>query len=103
VGEELSIQYREAMGHKLVGRQVTIDTPGGRTRLDLLFEDNAGGLYGVEAKHGPHAALTANQRGAFPHIMTTGGIARGANVARVPGWQAGKNIQPMWIEIDWWL
>ncbi len=80
----------ERAGFAVSGREITLQTPVARTRLDLLVEaPPAGGivpgtnvavrpgqLFFVEVKTGT-GRLSPSQRVAFPKIRQTGGIPRG--------------------------
>ncbi len=84
----------EAAGGKILGREITVEANGVRTRPDLFVEDACGIRCFVEVKNGPSAVLTKNQAAAFPWIQSTGFIPRGANAAAA-GLTPGANYGPM--------
>jgi hypothetical protein len=80
-GVERAVADLEAAGGRVLGREVTIEAGGVRTRPDLFVELPSGQQAFLEIKTGASASLTPNQTAAFPQIWTQGGIPRGANAA----------------------
>lgn len=88
-----------ARGATVIGSEITVVTPSGvRTRLDLMALQN-GQLQPIEAKKGPNARLTKNQRKAFPEIAAKGCTAVGGNAAAAG--IAGP-LPPMTVRVDHW-
>ena len=88
----------EAAGGKVLGREITVEAGGVRTRPDLFVEQPCGTRCFVEVKNGPTAGLTPNQSTAFPVIQSTGGVPVGANAAAAgltPGVPIGPT--PVWV------
>ncbi len=81
IGIELSKEYVENMGWRIVGEEVTIDTSAVRVRVDLVALTDNDVLVLIESKYGPTARLTPNQKVGYPLIRSTGGIPQGANAA----------------------
>jgi len=81
-GVERAIAQIEAEGSTVIGREITVEAGGVRTRPDLLIERFDGLLEFVEVKNGPNAGLSANQVIGFPAIRTGGGIPLGANATK---------------------
>jgi hypothetical protein len=100
-GVARSIAAAEARGETVLGREITVDTTGARTRPDLLVQDAEGNLKFIESKNGPFASLTPNQEAAFPLLVSEGGVPRGMNAARA-GLEPGVPIGPIPVQIDWW-
>lgn len=73
----------EAAGGRVLGREITIEAGGVRTRPDLFVELPNGQQVFLEVKTGGSAGLTRNQATAFPRIWSQGGVARGANARRL--------------------
>ncbi len=84
----------EAGGGKILGREITVEANGVRTRPDLFVETACGVQCFVEVKTGPYARLTKNQTAAFPAIQSQGFIPRGANAAAA-GLTPGAAYGPM--------
>ena len=80
-GVERAVADLEAAGGRVLGREITIDAGGVRTRPDLFVELPSGQQAFLEIKTGASAGLTPNQTAAFPQIWTQGGIPCGANAA----------------------
>jgi hypothetical protein len=88
----------EAAGGRVLGREITVEAGGVRTRPDLYVELPCGTRCFVEVKNGPSAGLTPNQRVAFPVIQSAGGVPVGANAAAAgltPGVPIGP--APVWV------
>jgi len=98
-GVERSVAAAEARGESIVGREITVDTPAARTRIDLATKTPEGRLRFIECKNGPCAELTANQRAAFPEIRSQGGVPRGANAAKA-GLTPGEPIGPTEVLVE---
>ena len=82
----------------MLGREITVEAGGVRTRPDLYVEQPCGTRCFVEVKNGLSAGLTPNQRAAFPVIQSTGGVPVGANAAAAgltPGVPIGPT--PVWV------
>lgn len=60
---------------------VTIDTPVGRTRIDLVEQTASGERQFVEVKNGPYARLNPNQTRVFAYIRKFGGTPVGQRAA----------------------
>ncbi len=101
IGEAMSVYDRTANGDILLGRQVTFELPSGkRVRVDLIFRDSSGRVYGVDAKFGFWAKLTRNQKSCYPWLQNV--IPRGAN-AEEAGFIVGKPMKnPLEVLIDEW-
>ncbi|GAA1750459.1 hypothetical protein GCM10009747_04750 [Agromyces humatus] len=84
----------EAAGGKVLGREITVEANGVRTRPDLFVEDVCGNRCFVEVKSGPSARLTKNQSQAFPSIQSQGFKPRGGNAAAA-GFTPGMTYGPM--------
>ncbi len=97
-GVERAIAEIEAEGGTILGREITIEAGGVRTRPDLYVKTAAGKTQFVEVKNGPGAGLTTNQKVAFPAIESTGGIPRGGNAAAA-GLPPGEPIPPTPVEV----
>jgi RHS repeat-associated protein len=97
-GVQKAIKEIEAKGGKILSEEVTMQTPKGRTRIDLYAQDAAGNKFFVEVKNGKYAGLTKNQKKAFPLIQGTGGTPRGPNAARA-GFTPGVPTGPIPIMV----
>ena len=60
-------------GDTLRGTEVTFDVGGVRTRADIVAARPDGTVYLIEAKNGPYANLTKNQKIAYPILREIGG------------------------------
>jgi hypothetical protein len=80
-------------GNKVAGTEVTIDTAGGRVRLDVVARTPSGQLRLIDSKKGPRAHLTPNQRTGYPALGVTGGIPRGKK-AQAAGLTPGEPLDP---------
>lgn len=93
----------EAAGGRVLGREVTIEAGGVRTRPDVFVELASGQRVFLEIKTGASAKRTRNQAKAFPQIWTQGGVPRGANAAAAgltPGVPIGPT--PVWtVHYPW--
>jgi hypothetical protein len=102
-GARLTIDKWSRMGFRVDGREITVRTPPARTRLDIVV--SRGGVNPervfLEAKNGPAAGLTANQRAAFPYIESTGGTWAGQNAARA-GFTPGATFGPTRVVVEHW-
>jgi RHS repeat-associated protein len=90
-----------ARGETVIGREVTVDTSGGRTRIDLVVRKPDGSLLFIEAKNGQHAGLTRNQKTAFPAIESEGCTPMGQNAANA-GLKPGVHIPATPVQVDRW-
>ena len=100
-GVARSIAAAEARGETVLGKEITMQTAGGRTRPDLLVRDAQGNLKFIESKCGPGACLNPNQAGRFPELQQSGGIPRGGNAAGA-GLTPGRPIGPTPVQVDYW-
>lgn len=82
-GVNATVAEIEAAGGRVLGREITIEANGVRTRPDLYVEFPNGQRGFVEVKTGPHARPTANQRAAFPAVNQTGYTGVGGNATQV--------------------
>jgi RHS repeat-associated protein len=98
-GVERSVAAAEARGETIIGREITLETPAARTRIDLATKTPEGRLRFIECKNGPCADLTTNQRAAFPEIRSQGGVPRGANAAKA-GLKPGERIGPTEVVVE---
>ena len=97
-GVDQAIAEIEAAGHTVLGREITVEVGGIRTRPDLLIQRSDGLLEFIEVKNGPSASLTANQITGFPLIQSGGAIPRGANAANA-GLSVGTPLGPTLVRI----
>lgn len=72
-GVERAEAAARARGEIVIGREVTFETSAGRTRVDLVSKTPEGNLRLIEAKNGPSARVTANQRANFEALSKEGG------------------------------
>ena len=102
-GVERAVVDLETAGGRVLGREVTIEAGGVRTRPDLFVELPNGQQAFLEIKTGASARLTPNQSIAFPQVWTQGAIPRGANAAAAgltPGAAIGPT--PVWtVHYPW--
>lgn len=89
-GVQRAIGELEAQGYTVTGQEVTIQTPVGRTRVDIVARDPNGNII-FEVKNGPGARVNPNQERVFQYIREHGGTPVGASAtrARLP---VGKQI-----------
>jgi hypothetical protein len=102
-GVERAILDLEASGGRVLGREITLEAGGVRTRPDLFVELPSGQQAFLEIKTGAFASLTPNQMAAFPQIWAEGAIPRGANAAAaglIPGVPIGPT--PVWTVYYLW-
>jgi RHS repeat-associated protein len=88
----------EAQGWSFQGREVTVVTPVGRVRVDLVMRDQAGELHYIEVKNGMNAELARNQNRNFPYLANGDAIAVGANAEKA-GFVIGERIPLGTLEI----
>jgi hypothetical protein len=100
-GVDNAVRAIEASGGRVLGREITVDTPAGRTRPDLLVELPNHQRVFVEVKNGPGAGLTSNQQRAFPLIRSQGGVVRGRKAAGA-GLRRGAQIPPTPVWVVYW-
>jgi hypothetical protein len=103
VGEDVSAVAVRLRGGEVLGRHVTVYSGATNTRVvpDLVARDANRTLRFIDAKTGPNAPLTPNQRIGYPEIRTQGGVPRGANAAEaqlIPG----KPLGPTPVDIHRW-
>jgi len=97
-GEALAEKAILGRGDEILGRQVTIQTPQARTRIDFAARNPlTDEIYFVEAKNGASAKLSSNQSKAFPAIEEGFGVARGKN-ADEAGLTLGTALPPTRVE-----
>jgi RHS repeat-associated protein len=97
-GVARAIAEIEANGGTILGREITLEAGGVRTRPDLLVLTSDGRTVFFEVKNGPGATLTPNQRIAFPAIRGGGAIPRGGNAATA-GLPVGQPLPPIQVEM----
>ncbi|MDQ1532144.1 MAG: hypothetical protein QOE37_2282, partial [Microbacteriaceae bacterium] len=89
----------ESEGGAVLGNgEITIDTPVGRTRIDLVQQTSTGERKFVEVKNGPTAKLNANQKRVFDYIRQFGGTPVGQRAAQA-GFTPGEPIPPTPVEV----
>jgi RHS repeat-associated protein len=98
-GVERALGAAKARGETILGREITLDTPAARTRVDLATKTPAGTLKFIECKNGPCAGLTPNQKRAFPEIRSGGAVPRGGNAAKA-GLKPGEPIGPTEVVVE---
>ncbi len=102
-GVDRAIADLEAAGGRVLGREITLDVNGVRTRPDLFVRLPNGQQTFLEVKTGPQAALTRNQGLAYPGIRSGGAVPAGQNAAEAgltPGQPLGPI--PVWVvRIPW--
>jgi len=81
-GEDQVIRELETRGAKVLGREITLKTPEGTTRVDMVIKNAEGGLEIVEVKNGVSARLTPKQQAAFVSILQSGAEPRGEHATR---------------------
>lgn len=97
-GVDRAIAEIESQGGTILGREITVEAGGVRTRPDLLVQNAGGAIEFVEVKNGLSAGLTPNQTIGFPAIRTGGAIPRGANAAGA-GLQPGVPLPPTPVRV----
>lgn len=102
-GEDVSAAAVRLQGGTVLGRHPTVYSAGTNTRVvpDLVARDADGTLRFIDAKTGPHAGLTPNQKIGYPEIRTQGGVPSGGNAAEA-GLKPGKPIGPTSVDIHRW-
>ena len=93
----------EAAGGRIIGREVGIKAGGWRARADLYVQLPSGQKAFIEVKTGPSAELSLPQRGAYPEIISNGGVPYGKNAANAglpPGVPIGPT--PVWVVLQPW-
>ena len=96
-GVQRAIGELRAQGYSIEGQEVTIQTPVGRTRVDIVARDANGNLI-FEVKNGPSARVNPNQERVFQYIRQHGGTPVGAN-AKNAGLPAGGQIPPTPVNV----
>jgi hypothetical protein len=102
-GVERTIADIEGAGGRILGREVTVESGGVRTRPDLFVELPSGQQAFIEVKTGASAGLTPNQSAAFPSIISGGFTPFGGNAAAAgltPGMPYGPI--PVWVVRQPW-
>jgi hypothetical protein len=102
-GVERTVADIEASGGRVLGREVTVEVNGVRTRPDLYAQLPNGKPAFVEVKTGEGARLTPNQAAGFPGIEAGGAVPRGANAANA-GLEPGTALPPtpVWVVHQPW-
>jgi RHS repeat-associated protein len=102
-GVERTIADLEAAGGKVLGREISVDVNGVRTRPDLFAEFPNGQQGFIEVKTGAGARLTPNQSTGFPGIRSGGAVPAGDNAAGA-GLAPGVPLGPksVWIVRQPW-
>src|SRR5262249_58702944 len=80
-GVQRTVADLEAAGGKVLGREISLDVNGVRTRPDLFVELPNGQRVFLEVKTGPSAGLTPNQTTGFPGVWSGGAVPAGPNAA----------------------
>ena len=102
VGALLSETMALRRGEIVVAREVTIDTPSGvRVRVDLVTKTINGTLRFIDAKFGPKAQFTDNQKIGYPEISKAGGKIVGDKL-KGQGLKDGAKLDPTEVLVDWW-
>jgi streptogramin lyase len=96
-GVQRAIGELESQGYTVSGTEVTIQTPVGRTRVDIVARDPNGNLI-FEVKNGPSARVNPNQQRVFQYIRQHGGTPVGEK-AKEAGLPPGQPIQPTPIRV----
>jgi hypothetical protein len=102
-GVNQAVADLEAAGGRVLGREITLDANGVRTRLDLFVELPNGKQVFLEIKTGPDAGLTPNQTQAFPDIRQGGAVPAGQH-ARDALLDPGVPLGPteVWVVHEPW-
>ncbi|MEP7378473.1 MAG: carbohydrate binding domain-containing protein [Chloroflexota bacterium] len=90
----------EAAGGQYLGKEITLEVNGVRTRPDLWVKLPNGQKVFLEVKTGPYAGWTPNQAQAFPQIWSGGAIPWGDNAAEA-GLEVGARMGPTPIWTVW--
>lgn len=105
VGVALSIASHDALGEKLLGTEITVDTAAGRARIDAIFRDANGRLVFVESKNGKYAVASRNQENVFAAIRQLGGVFVGNNARRaglLGKGEASRSFRPRRVLVEHW-
>ncbi|HEY4026121.1 MAG TPA: RHS repeat-associated core domain-containing protein, partial [Candidatus Dormibacteraeota bacterium] len=96
-GVDQAVADIEAAGGRVLGREITMDVNGVRTRPDLFVELPNGQQAFVEVKTGG-GVLTPNQATGFPGIQAGGAVPAGQNAANA-GLTVGQPMgpTPVWV------
>lgn len=100
-GVNRAVTEIESQGGRILGREISLEADGVRTRLDILVQNPDGSLELVEVKNGPFANLSPNQRTAIPVIANEGAIPYGQNAADA-GLTLGTSTGPIPVRIIWY-
>jgi hypothetical protein len=98
-GVEYAAQQLEAMGARVLGREVTFSAGGRRVRADMVIELPNQDLVLVEVKTGLTAKLSRNQVEGYAAIRLGGAIPRGNNAASA-GLDVGTPLGPTQV-MEW--
>jgi len=77
-GVDAYVADLESSGGRVLGREITLDVNGVRTRVDLYVQYPDGTTGFVEVKTGSTAGLTPNQEAAYPGVRAGGAVPAGA-------------------------
>ena len=80
-GVDRAVAEIEAEGGQVVAKEVTIVTPAGRARVDIVYKDSSGNLVLGEAKNGPTAGLNPNQQAVYQAAQSGGARFVGGNAS----------------------
>jgi len=80
-GVDRAVAEIEAEGGQVVAKEVTIVTPAGRARVDIVYKDASGNLALGEAKNGPTAGLNPNQQAVYKAAESGGATFVGGNAS----------------------
>ncbi|MCC6741780.1 MAG: hypothetical protein IT452_22360, partial [Planctomycetia bacterium] len=100
-GVQKSLAAAKARGEHVLGTEVTFKAGGVRTRADILVRTPAGRLKVIEAKNGPSARLSRNQKAGFPALRRGGAVPVGAN-AEAANLTPGQALGPVDVQVDPW-
>jgi hypothetical protein len=90
-------------GEVVVAREVLVRTASGvRVRLDLVTRNLfTGSLRFIDAKFGPGARLTPNQKVGYPDLAVGGGVVEAQNAVDA-GLPKGTPLGRVEVLVDWW-
>jgi len=97
-GEAWVKRELEARGETVLGQEITLKTPQGKTRVDMVIRNTGGNLEVVEVKNGISSKLTPQQQATFPLIRQSGTEPVGAQAASA-GLPVGRQMGPTPVRI----